>query len=325
MKAYKGFDKNLKCRGMQYEFGSTYETDKPPIKCGANGFHSCEYPMDVFGYYGPADSRFCEVEADGAIDRDNQDSKVASSKITIGLEVGIKGIVEGAVKFIFDKINWKDAKVSNDKDRSAATNTGDQSAATNTGYQSAATNTGYQSAATNTGDRSAATNTGYQSAATNTGYQSAATNTGDQSAATNTGDQSAATNTGYQSAATNTGDPSAATNTGYQSAATNTGYRSAATNTGYQSAATNTGYQSAATNTGDRSAATVEGKESVAASLGIEGKVKGALGCWLVLSEWFEDDNGNWHRKDVRCAMVDGEIIKADTWYQLVDGQLKEI
>jgi hypothetical protein len=280
MKAYKGFDKNLKCRGMQYEFGSTYETDKPPIKCGANGFHSCEYPMDVFGYYGPADSRFCEVEADGAIDRDNQDSKVASSKITIGLEVGIKGIVEGAVKFIFDKINWKDAKVSNDKDRSAATNTGDQSAATNTGYQSAATNTGYQSAATNTGDRSAATNTGYQSAATNTGYQSAATNTGD---------------------------------------------RSAATNTGYQSAATNTGYQSAATNTGDRSAATVEGKESVAASLGIEGKVKGALGCWLVLSEWFEDDNGNWHRKDVRCAMVDGEIIKADTWYQLVDGQLKEI
>ena len=137
----------------------------------------------------------------------------------------------------------------------------------------------------------------------------------------NTGDWSAATNTGYQSAATNTGDWSAATNTGYQSAATNTGDRSAATNTGDRSAATNTGDQSAATNTGYQSAATVEGKESIAIATGYESKAKGAIGCWIVVSEW---DEGADHIIDVQCVRVDGEKIKADTFYTLKNGEFVE-
>lgn len=95
-------------------------------------------------------------------------------------------------------------------------------------------------------------------------------------------------------------------------------------NTGDYSAATNTGYQSAATNTGNRSAATVDGKESVAASLGIEGKAKGVLGCWLVLAEW-ECLTDGWHRKDVQCIRVDGENIKADTFYMLIAGEFVEV
>ena len=174
-------------------------------------------------------------------------------------------------------------------------------------------------------DDSKATNTGYQSAATNTGYRSAATNTGDQSAATNTGYRSAATNTGDQSAATNTGYRSAATNTGDQSAATNTGDQSAATNTGDQSAATNTGDQSAATNTGDQSAAIVDGKDSIAIVTGKDSKAKGALGCWIVLTE-----RGNWDGEtypilSVQAFKVDGNSIKEDTFYKLVDGKPKEV
>ena len=167
-------------------------------------------------------------------------------------------------------------------------------------------------------------NTGDQSAATNTGYQSAATNTGDRSAATNTGDRSAATNTGYQSAATNTGDRSAATNTGTQSAATNTGTQSAATNTGYQSAATNTGSRSAATNTGTRSAAEVTGNESIAICIGIEGKARGSLGCWLVLADWKVVRN-DWCINEVKSVRVDGTEIKADVWYRLNGGKFLEL
>jgi hypothetical protein len=141
----------------------------------------------------------------------------------------------------------------------------------------------------------------------NTGNYSAATNTGDWSAATNTGNQSAATNTGNQSAATNTGNQSAATNTGDQSAATNTGYRSAATNTGYRSAATNTGYRSAATNTG---------KNGWAISLGIGGRAKGAVGCWLTLAEWKNGEPVNTVTK-----RIDGKRIKADTFYTLENGK----
>ena len=164
--AYKGFDKDLKCRGFQYEVGKEYKQEGK-IKCCNNGFHACEFPLDVFRYYAPGENcRYCTVTQSGETDKEKDDSKVASSKIHIETEIGLDGIIKAGVKFILDKVNWKNKKESN---------TGDQSAATNTGNYSAAINTGYYSAATNTGDQSAATNTGYQSAATNTGYQSAAT------------------------------------------------------------------------------------------------------------------------------------------------------
>ena len=117
---------------------------------------------------------------------------------------------------------------------------------------------------------------------------------------------------------TNTGDYSAATNTGDYSATTNTGDYSAATNTGDCSAATNTGDYSAATNTGDYSAASVSGKESIAIATGCQSKAKGALGCWIVLAEW--DDNGE-HIICVKSHKVDGNTIKADTFYTLKNGK----
>ena len=107
-------------------------------------------------------------------------------------------------------------------------------------------------------------------------------------------------------------------NTGNRSAATNTGDQSAATNTGNRSAATNTGYQSAATNTGNWSAATVSGKNSVAVSTGRYGKARGEIGCAIVLCEY--DDDGTLLR--IRSEIVDGEKIKANTFYTLKNGSL---
>ena len=223
IRAFKGFDKDLKCRGFQYKIGAEFKHEGNAVPC-ESGFHSCEYPFDVFSYYQPSDSRYCEVEIDGDMKRDGGDSKIASTKIRIGAEIGLGGLIQAGVKFILDHVKWDDNQESN---------------------------------------------------------------------------------------------------TGYQSAATNTGNRSAATNTGYQSAATNTGYQSAATNTGDQSAASVEGKESVAVATGYESKAKGAMGCWLVLAEWDEVDD-EYHIVDVQSARVDGERIKADTWYILQGGQFVE-
>ena len=342
IRGFKGFDNDLKCRGFQYEVGKTYDL-KGEVKCCKRGFHFCENPFDVFRYYSPCDSRYCEVEGDGNADKANDDSKVATSHIHISSEIGLNGLIKAGVKFTLDKVNYKDTKstntgyrsastntgyrsaATNTGDRSAATNTGDRSAATNTGDRSAATNTGNYSASTNTGNRSAATNTGDRSASTNTGYQSAATNTGDYSASTNTGDYSAATNTGYQSAATNTGYRSAATNTGDYSASTNTGYQSAATNSGNKSAATNTGDRSAATNTGNYSAATVEGKESVALVTGKDSIARGALGCWIVLTEIGDSDENIYHIKEVKAFKVDGANIKENTFYRLINGKAVEV
>ncbi len=278
IKTYKGFNKDMTCREFRYEEGKEYEHNGNVRAC-KSGFHACENPMDVLGYYPPCDNkgnlqRYCEVEQSGTLDCSEND-KVCSSRLRVVAEIGLNGLIKAGVRFILDKVDFKDAKESN---------------------------TGDQSAATNTGDRSAATNTGNQSAATNTGNQSAATNTGNWSAATNTGDWSAATNTGNQSAATNTGN------------------RSAATNTGDRSAATNTGDQSAATNTGDWSAATVEGEESIAVVTGYGGKAKGALGCWIVLTE----RDGNRHILGVKAVKVDGDAVKPDKWYMLKNGEITE-
>ena len=224
MIVYKGTDKDMKCRGFQFKLGKEYEEAEAQL-CN-KGFHGCEYPLDVFAHYAPADSRFFVADLDGVTDEmESDDTKRVGTKIKLRAEIGIPGIVKAAVEYIKEKAESSDNQTGY---RSAATNTGYRSAATNTGDQSAATNTGYRSAATNTGDCSAATNTGGQSAATNTGYRSAATNTGTRSAATNTGTCSAATNTGNYSAATNTGDCSAATVDGKESIAIVTGVDSKA-------------------------------------------------------------------------------------------------
>ena len=200
---FKGYDKNLQCRGFQYEIGKTYEHEGEAVTC-ESGFHFCEYPLEVFGYYPPADSRYTEVTGEGCADNSGQkDTKVCASKLTIGAEIGIPGIVKASVEYIKSRV---DASKEEKQE-------------------------------------------------------------------------------GYKSAATNTGDWSAATNTGY------------------------------------RSAAGVSGKESVAMAIGYDSKAKGALGCWIVLGEQKQDDEYNWHLVDVQCFKVDGEKIKADTFYKLIDGQ----
>ena len=201
MKCYKGFDKDLKCRGFQYEIGKEYEENTADI-CH-KGFHACENPMDVFGYYNPADSRYCEVDLD-TNEQTEEDSKRVGKKIKIETEIGLSGLIQAGVKFILEKVDFKSAKESN---------------------------------------------------------------TGDWSAATNTGDWSAATNTGYQSAAT------------------------------------------------------VGGAESIAVVTGYGSKAKGAVGCWLVLTERDE----KMHILGVQAVCVDGETIKADTFYMLKNGAIIEV
>ena len=163
MKCFKGFDKDLKCRDFQYEIGKEYTEEKANI-CNY-GFHACEFPMDVFNYYPPSDSRYCEVELEANNQKSSDDSKRVGKKISVKAEIGIAGIIKAGVEYIKEQVNWEDDKATNTGNKSAATNTGDRSAATNTGYQSAATNTGNYSAAIVEGKESIALATGINSKA----------------------------------------------------------------------------------------------------------------------------------------------------------------
>lgn len=189
IKAYKGFDKDLKCRGFQYEVGGEYKT-YIAIAC-TTGFHCCENPFDVFGYYAPCDdngfmNRFCEVEAGGDIDQSHGD-KIFCTHLKIKAEIGLNGLIKAGVKFILDKIKWDDDN---------------------------------------------------------------------------------ATNTGY------------------------------------------------------RSAASVEGKDSIAIVTGKDSRAKGALGCWIVLTERGEWNGEAYPILDVKAFKVDGVSVEANTWYKLKDGKL---
>ena len=103
IKAYKGFDKGLKCRGFQYEIGKTYETDKADL-CEA-GFHACEAPLNVWDYYPPVEgNRYCEVEMGDVSEQRDSDTKRVAKKITIGAEIGIPGLVKAHVEWVKEQI-----------------------------------------------------------------------------------------------------------------------------------------------------------------------------------------------------------------------------
>ena len=155
MKAYKGFNEDMTCRGFQYEEGKDYETDS--AKVCKKGFHACEYPLDVFRYYEPSKSVFHEVELDGDIDKDIDNTKVSSTKIHIGARLDIVGLVNASIDYVKSKC----AKENN-----------------STGYMSANSATGDRSANSATGDGSANSATGDGSANSATGYRSANVSTG---------------------------------------------------------------------------------------------------------------------------------------------------
>ena len=177
MKAFKGFDKDLKCRDFQFEIGKEYE-EKEASLCN-KGFHACEYPLDCFGYYEPSKSRFCEVEIDATDERHGDDTKVCGKKIKIGAEIGIPGLVKAAIEYVTEKAEPSGKHHSTAKqkansatgNRSANSATGDWSANSATGYGSANSATGYGSANSATGNRSANSATGYGSANLSTGNE----------------------------------------------------------------------------------------------------------------------------------------------------------
>ena len=258
IKAYKAFDKDLSCRGFKYKVGKEYE-ETGDIKACEKGFHACPYPLDVFGYYAPAGSRFCEVEQSGKID-DSESDKVCSSKIRIGAELDIRGLVKAAVSYV--------------KERCTNEYNAEPGKPAMTGYRGVAT----------AGDRGAAT-------AGNCGVATA-------------GDRGAAT-AGYRGVAM-AGNCGAAT----------AGYRGVAM----------AGDRGAAT-AGDGGAATARGKAStgyngLSVARGKNVQVKGGIGAILVIAEERDD---TYDIVDWKAVAVDGEVVKADTWYRLENGELVEV
>lgn len=137
--AYKAMDKNMRCRGKQYEVGKTYHEDK--ADCCRAGMHACENPLDVLLYYPLRDSpRFFEVECGGNVDKSGEGSKLACTELTVKGEVNFAGLVKSAVNAVFNRVKGKEPFSSGDS--STAGSSGDYSTAGSSGYSSTAAATG---------------------------------------------------------------------------------------------------------------------------------------------------------------------------------------
>ena len=150
IKSYKGFNKNMTCRGFQYEEGKEYEEES--VEVCDHGFHACEYPLDCLNYYYPNESVYHEVEQSGEIQKHNDDTKVASTKIKIGAEISIAGLVKAAIEYTVKRVK-KDAESDEKHGASSAT-----------GYKGASSATGDYGASSATGTCGASSATGYKGA-----------------------------------------------------------------------------------------------------------------------------------------------------------------
>jgi hypothetical protein len=168
VKGIKGFNKGLICNkfncSKQYAENTEYEENVKP-ECCQQGMHFVENPLDVFAYYPIGDSEYAKVEAMGDIARHNDDSKIATNKLKIGLKVDLKGIIEAGVDFIFKK-----TKSSPD----TTATTGECANAATTGYRAHAATTGDRANAATTGDRAHAATTGKNTIAAAIGIYSRA-------------------------------------------------------------------------------------------------------------------------------------------------------
>ena len=286
--SYKGFKQDMTCRDFQYKEGESYE--EPSAKACEREFYAYEYPLDCLDYYSPNESVYHVVEQSGEISRHSDDTKVTSTKIKIGAEINIAGLVKAAIEYTMKRVN-PEAKA--DERQGASSATGNCGASSATGYKGASSATGYKGASSATGYCGASLATGNCGASSATGYKGASSATGDYGASSATG---------YKGASSATGDYGASSATGNCGASSATGYKGASS-------------------AGD--------SESVAVAWGYHGKAKGVLGAHLVLADWEGDEDDYWNQdswqlKGAKMVRVDGEIIKPDTYYTMKNGEVVE-
>ena len=286
VKSYKGFNKDMTCRGFQYEEGKEYEEES--VEVCDHGFHACEYPLDCLNYYSPNESVYHEVEQSGEIQKHNDDTKVASTKIKIGAEISIAGLVKAAIEYTVKRVN-KEAE--SDENHGASSATGDYGASSATG------------------------NCGASSATGNCGASSA---TGDYGASSATGDYGASSATGYKGASSATGYKGASSATGYKGASSATGNCGASSATGYKGASSAEDKDAVAVAWGYKSKAKgVIGSFLVFADWEYTGSEDN--------TEYDRNNQSAWVLNGAKMVQVDGENIKPDTWYTIENGEIEEV
>ena len=293
IKSYKGFDKNLKCRDFQYEIGKEYEMDGE-IKVCSRGFHACESPLEVFDYYPMIGSRFCEVEQDGNISKEDRGTKICSSKIKIKAELKLADMINLGVEWLKEITSPEKIKTSI-KDNSS----GDDAKIGSSGY-------GAQIGSSGNGAKIGSS--GYGAQIGSSGYDAKIGSSG------------------YGAQIGSSGNDAQIGSSGYGAKIGSSGYGAQIGSSGNDAKIGSSGYGAKIGSSGNGAQIDSTGEDCVIMCAGINSVAKASKGSWVTLSEWsYSEEKKRYIPVCVKTEFVDGEKIKADTYYKLDGGVFKEI
>ena len=375
IKSYKGFDKDMKCRGFQYEVGKEYEMDGE-IKCCNRGFHACKSPLEVWDYYDMLNSRFAEVEQSSNIDEEENSTKVCSSRIKIKAELKLADIINIGVEWLKDitsPSNVKAGGVLNDNGnrKKQIGSSGDYAKIGSSGYSAQIGSSGYSAQIGSSGDSAKIGSSGYSAQIGSSGYSAKIGSSGDSAKIGSSGYSAQIGSSGYYAQIGSSGDSAKIGSSGYSAQIGSSGYSAQIGSSGDSAKIGSSGYSAQIGSSGDYAQigssgdyakigssgysaqigssgdsakigssgysaqigssgdyAQIDstGEDSVIMCAGNKSKAKAKIGSWITLAEWeWSDDKNRYVPVCVKTEYVDGENIKADTWYQLKNGKFVEV
>ena len=357
IKSYKCFDKDMQCRGFQYEVGKEYNMDGE-IKCCNRGFHACKSPLEVWDYYDMLNSRFAEVEQSGKIDEQEKSTKVCSSYIKIKAELKLADIINIGVEWLKDitspsKVKTDGVLNDNGDRKKQIGSSGDSAQIGSSGYYAKIGSSGYSAKIGSSGDYAQIGSSGDYAQIGSSGDSAKIGSSGDSAKIGSSGDSAQIGSSGYSAKIGSSGDSAQIGSSGDYAKIGSSGYYAKIGSSGYSAKIGSSGdyakigssgYYAKIGSSGDSAkigssgdsaqigssgySAQIDstGEDSVIMCAGSNSKAKAKVGSWITLAEWKWSDEKNRNVPVcVKTEYVDGENIKADTWYQLKNGNFVEV
>jgi hypothetical protein len=294
--AYKGFDKDMKCRGFQFEVGKTYRHDGPVRAC-ESGFHACTEPFDVWGYYGPVDCRFAEVELSGETATHDRDSKIAAAEITIKAQLTLPQFIRRAVDRVIKLTKGKGDDSSGHYARIGSSSRGAQIGSS--------------------GDYARIGSSGDDARIGSSGDDARIGSSGDYAQIGSSGDDARIGSSGYGARIGSSGDDAQIGSSGDDARIGSSGDYAQIGSSGYGARIGSSGDDARIGANGDYARIEATGANAVVASAGYETRVKGAIGTWVSLAEYRDGECVGFA---TGCIGQDG--LEPDVWYVADGGKL---
>ena len=321
IKSYKGFDKDMQCRGFQYEVGKEYNMDGE-IKCCNRGFHACKSPFEVWDYYDMLNSRFAEVEQFGKIDEEEKSTKICSSHIKIKAELKLADIINIGVEWLKDitspsKVKTDGVLNDNGYRKKQIGSSGDSAQIGSSGDSAKIGSSGNSAQIGSSGNSAQIGSSGDYAQIGSSGDSAKIGSSGDYAQIGSSGDYAQIGSSGNSAQIGSSGDSAKIGSSG-DSAKIGSSGNSAQIGS--------SGDYAKIGSSGDSAKIDSTGEDSVIMCAGSNSKAKAKVGSWITLAEWKWSDEKNRNVPVcVKTEYVDGEYIKADTWYQLKNRKFVEV